>query len=153
MRICQKQAKKILIINDMENQSDVKKEQGIVPPPPPSQSECVSACSNEIPGEIKGWNWGAFFFNWIWSVFHGIYWPLAVIVISFIPFVGFFFSIAVSILLGIKGNEWSWKAKKWPSVEAYKRRQRKWTIAIFWVLAFSFVFGFLYPMMVDILCN
>lgn len=25
MRICQKQAKKILIINDMENQSDVKK--------------------------------------------------------------------------------------------------------------------------------
>ena len=37
-----------------------------------------------VPEEIKKWNWGAFFFNWLWGICNGVYWPLILIVVNFI---------------------------------------------------------------------
>lgn len=98
------------------------------------QSSYTSAHTDCVPEEIKQWNWGAFFFNWIWGICNGVYWPLALIVVNFIPYVGPLISLGCCIALGINGNEWAWKAKSWSSVTEFKRVQRKWAIAILWVL-------------------
>jgi hypothetical protein len=41
-----------------------------------------------------------------------------------IPIIG----LAVAIVLGIKGNEWAWRSKKWDSIEHFRRTQRIWLI-------------------------
>ena len=43
--------------------------------PQQPQPHYTSTYSVGVPNEIKGWNWGAFFFNWIWGVCNGVYWP------------------------------------------------------------------------------
>lgn len=109
----------------------------------PIHSQYSSTCSREIPSEIKSWNWGAFFFNWIWGICNGVYWPLLLILINFIPYIGQLISLGVCIVLGINGSEWAWKAKSWSSVAEFKRVQHNWAIAILWVLGISFIIGFL----------
>lgn len=93
--------------------------------------------SDGIPTEIKGWNWGAFCFNWLWGVFNGVYWPLALIVVNLIPGIGQLISLGCCVALGINGNKWAWKSKSWSSVEEFRRIQHKWAIAVLWVLGIS----------------
>ena len=83
----------------------------------------------EIPQEINKWNWGAFLLTWIWGVGNGLYWPLAIIIVGLIPYVGWAASLAASIYLGMKGSELAWKAKDWESIEHFKRIQHNWMIA------------------------
>lgn len=71
-----------------------------------------------IPEEIKAWNWGAAGLTWIWGVYHSVWISL----LFFIPLV----NIVMIIILGMKGNEWAWKAQKWESVEKFLASQRKW---------------------------
>lgn len=78
-----------------------------------------------IPEGIKGWSWGAFFWNWIWAVGNKSYIGL----LALIPYVGF----VMSIYLGIKGREMAWRNKRWDSVEHFQRVQRRWSL---WALAF-----------------
>lgn len=79
-----------------------------------------------IPEEIKGWNWGAALLGWIWALGNGAYkFVLLYFVLMLIPF-GF---ILCFILFGIQGNKWAWTAKDWPSVDAFKRVQHRWTKA------------------------
>jgi hypothetical protein len=73
-----------------------------------------------IPPEIRGWNWGAFLWNWIWGLGNGTY----IALLALIPFV----NIVMAIVLGIKGNEWAWQNKKWASIEEFKKAQRMWAI-------------------------
>ena len=72
-----------------------------------------------VPNEIMGWNWGAFLLNWLWSMDNRVWIGL----LCFIPYVG----IIMSIVLGMKGNEWAWQNKKWESIEHFKRTQATWT--------------------------
>jgi hypothetical protein len=74
-----------------------------------------------VPDEIKGWNWGAFLLGWIWGVSNNVWISL----LELIPGLG----LIVWIVLGIFGNEWAWKYKRWDSVESFKKTQRKWAIA------------------------
>lgn len=101
-------------------------------------SQYTSTVKDGVPNEIKGWNWGAFFFSWIWGVCNGVYWPLALIIVNFIPYVGVLISLGACIALGINGSEWAWKAKQWSSIAEFKRVQHKWAVAILWVLGVSF---------------
>jgi len=73
----------------------------------------------ELPADLKHFNWGAFFLNWLWAIYHKTWWGL----LAFIPYVG----IVVAIILGFKGNELAWKNKKWESVEEFKRVQKQWS--------------------------
>jgi hypothetical protein len=75
----------------------------------------------QIPPEIRGWNWGAFFLNWIWGIGNSVW----IALLALIPWVGF----VMAFVLGAKGSEWAWAAKKWDSVEHFKRTQRTWAIA------------------------
>lgn len=82
----------------------------------------------DIPGEIRGWNWGAFLLNWIWGLSNRVWISL----LCFIPFV----SWIMIFVLGAKGNEWAWRNKKWGSVEHFKRTQRTWA---WWGLGITIV--------------
>jgi hypothetical protein len=85
----------------------------------------------EVPAGVKGWSWGAFFFNWIWSIFNRTWIGL----LCFVPYVGVF----MSFYLGFKGREMAWKNKRWDSFEHFERVQKRWS---FWaVLIFVGVFG------------
>lgn len=78
-----------------------------------------------FPAELNHWNWGAFLLNWIWAIGNQV-WIGLLVLLSFIPVIGGIISLVMVIMLGIKGNEWAWKARKWDSVEHFKTVQRKW---------------------------
>ena len=68
-----------------------------------------------IPREIGGWNWGAFLLNWIWAIGNSVWIGL----LALVPYAGF----VMAIVLGVKGNEWAWRYKRWDSVEHFRRTQ------------------------------
>jgi len=74
-----------------------------------------------VPEEIKGWNWGAFLLSPFWVLSNRVW----IGVLTYVPIVGFWIAIA----LGIKGNEWAWKSRRWESIEQFKKHQKKWAIA------------------------
>ena len=74
----------------------------------------------ELPDELKGWNWGAFFLNWIWAIGNSVW-------IGLLALVGPV-SLIMAIILGIKGNEWAWKNRKFSSIEQFKAVQKAWAI-------------------------
>ena len=92
--------------------------------------------SKEVPEQIKGWNWGAFAFNWIWGIRFRTYRALLV----FVPLV----NIAMPFILGFKGNEWAWKHNQWSSVEEFKNSQRKWSVAAAIMLACGVTLAFIF---------
>lgn len=76
--------------------------------------------SSVIPDEIKGWNWGALGLPWIW----GIYYSVWISLLALIPV----FNLIWIFVLAVKGNEWSWRNRKWQNVEQFKASQEKWKI-------------------------
>ncbi len=72
-----------------------------------------------LPEELKGWNWGAFLLSWIWAIGHNVWIGL----IAILPPA----ALIMSIILGIKGNEWAWQNRQFSSVEEYKGIQKAWT--------------------------
>ncbi|MGB3205519.1 MAG: serine/threonine-protein kinase [Crinalium sp.] len=98
--------------------------------------------SVEVPDEIVGWNWGAFLLPGLWSLTNRVWIGL----LSWLDLFGITLgipTITISILLGLKGNEWAWKSRKWQSVKAFKRHQRFWAIAgfILWALLLILIIG------------
>lgn len=77
------------------------------------------AASAPIPDGVRGWSWGAFLSNWLWAVFNGVWIGL----LALVPVV----NIAMVFVLGFKGREWAWRAKRWDSVEHFQRVQRRWS--------------------------
>ncbi|MFC1952621.1 ribonuclease G [Chloroflexota bacterium] len=74
-----------------------------------------------IPDEIGGgWNWGAFLLGLIWGVGNNVWWSLLLLV----PF----FDVVWIFIMGIKGNEWAWKSKRWESIEHFKQVQKQWSL-------------------------
>ncbi|MDO8513487.1 MAG: hypothetical protein Q7S37_03215 [bacterium] len=74
------------------------------------------ATSTDIPAEIKGWNWGAFFLNWIWAIGNQ----------TWIGLLAFVLGPIMMVILGLKGNEWAWQNRKFESVEQFKAVQKAW---------------------------
>jgi hypothetical protein len=81
-----------------------------------------------IPPEIRGWNWGAFFLAPLWGIFNRVWISL----LAFIPIP--FLALIMSIVLGVKGNEWAWRSRRWDSIEHFNRIQKHW---MYWgIIAF-----------------
>lgn len=91
----------------------------------------------ELPACLRKWNWGAFYFSWLWAVCNGIYWPLIVL----IPYVGWLASPVVAIILGINGNEWAWEKKYWHNIDHFTRNQHNWAMAALWLFLGSIGLG------------
>lgn len=81
----------------------------------------INNLTEEVPEEIKGWNWGAFLIPWLWVFTNKVWGGLFV----FMPQIGWVMTIA----LGAKGNEWAWRSRRWRSIEHFKEHQRGWAIA------------------------
>lgn len=77
-----------------------------------------SGPSSSIPPEIRQWNWGAAGLTWVWGSSHRIWWSL----LAFIPG----FSIFIMILLGLRGNEYAWRAKKYQNTEDFLEGEEAW---------------------------
>jgi len=73
-----------------------------------------------VPFPVRGWNWGAFFLNVIWSIGNRTWIGL----LCLVPVVG----LIMPIVLGFRGNEWAWRNKRWESVAHFKRIQKKWAM-------------------------
>lgn len=73
-----------------------------------------------IPEGVKGWSWGAFLLNWIWSIGNKTYIGL----LALIPYLG----VIVALYLGFKGRELAWRNKEWTDLEHFNRIQRRWSI-------------------------
>ena len=86
-----------------------------------------SGTGGDPPPEIMsmGFNWGAFFLNWIWGIANGVWNSLLVFILG----------IIWSIVLGVKGNEWAWRSRKFDSIEQFTQAVwSKWGIILFVVL-------------------
>ena len=94
-----------------------------------------------VPEEIRGWNWGAFLLTPLWLVSNRVWIGL----LALVPIVG----LPMAIAMGIKGNEWAWKSRRWESIEQFNIYQKRWAIAgiisgisvnlIFWHLGILFL--------------
>ncbi len=86
-----------------------------------------------LPPSEGGWNWGAFFFTWIWGLFNGAYVTLWGLLLWFVP-LG---NIVWAIVCGLNGNRWAWQGKPWTSSEHFRSVQHKWALAalIFFLVA------------------
>lgn len=78
----------------------------------------------EIPNCVGHWNWGAFYFGWIWGIGNGVYWPL----ISLIPYIGWLVSFIIVIVLGVNGNQYAWE-KFHGTAEEFEMKQHNWAVA------------------------
>lgn len=81
-----------------------------------------------VPPEIKRWNWGAFLLSLFWVIGNRVWIGLLILV----PFIGF----VMPIILGIKGNEWAWRSRRFESIRHFKRVQSawaKWSLGIYLV--------------------
>lgn len=101
-----------------------------------------------VPDEIRRWSWGAFLLTWIWGLGNKVYLAL----LCLIPYVG----IIMVIVLGIKGNEWAWRNKKWDDVEHFKRVQKIWAYWGLGIIVVSVILGILAAVILPLLityCN
>lgn len=103
-----------------------------------------------VPAEVLGkFNWGAFLLHWIWGIGNSTYITLVIfasILVSWIPIVGLFVPLGLCIWFGIKGNEWAWQNKKFPSVEAFHAYQKKWAIAGLILAIVGIVLGLIFAL-------
>lgn len=95
---------------------------------PTGSIERNTSTAREVPGEIKGFNFGAFSLSIFWAPAHRLWLffavLLATLVIPFASPLGF----ALSVYLAFKGNEHAWKARRFESVGQFKETQRFWTV-------------------------
>lgn len=82
----------------------------------------------DIDKALEKWNWGAFFCSWLWAVVHKIYWPLLILVVGCIPYIGQVCSLCLCVYLGLKGSKLGWESGIYKDFESYERIQRKWAI-------------------------
>lgn len=136
-----------------ENQVPTTNQPPVINTPPTGVNTAVETSdglNGPFPQELNKWNWGAFLLSWIWSIGNSVWIGLLALISPI--------SLIMMIVLGFKGNEWAWKAKKWDSIEHFKTVQakwQKWGIIIFIAsIVVSVVFGILFAvMMVSVLKN
>ncbi len=103
-----------------------------------SGSGNIFDASVTVPKEIQGWNWGAFFLPGFWCIPNRVWIGLLAWTDFSLITVLFTFGMTwpiMAVILGVKGNEWAWKSRRWQSVKDFKRHQRMWAIAGFFIAA------------------
>lgn len=74
----------------------------------------------ELPEDLRGFNWGAFFLNWIWGIRHKVPWAWW----ALIPGV----NIVIAFMLGYQGNELAWKNCEWEDEVHFDLVEREWAM-------------------------
>ena len=68
----------------------------------------------EVDEYLERFNFGALLSSWVWALRYKTFWPLLIIPISLVPFVGQVCSLFLCAYLGIKGNRMSWNKTNLP---------------------------------------
>ena len=124
------------------------------PYPPPSINDSESVVNALDPN--AGWNWGAAVLTVFWAVPHRVWWVvgafLGILLTPILLLAGGsgeadfgnyvslalgFFLVPYAILgftLGMRGNAFAWRRRRFDSVQAFRATQRKWRGAAFGVL-------------------
>ena len=79
----------------------------------------------EVDEYLERFNFGAFLSSWVWAICHRVFWPLVIIPISLIPYLGQVASLFLCSYLGIKGNSLAWNRSK-VSFGKFVANQKKW---------------------------
>ena len=109
----------------------------------------------------KRFNWGAFFFTWIWGIGNKVWTPLLIIPIWFIfttflalgqilnflngtnlfvcSIISNLILLSIQIWFGIKGNLWAWQKRKYKSVEHFHKVQKIWAIVAVAILTIHLI--------------
>lgn len=124
------------------------------PPPPTGQPAYgqpavnTSGMKGDVPPEIAAlkWNWGAFFFPFLWTVGHKMTWGWAMLLVNLLsrtPGVGIVFVIfnfIVAVYLGLTGHKQGWQNRRFEGgVTQFIDVQKRWMIAGF--ILFGLIFG------------
>ncbi len=121
-----------------------------IPKPTPQPAPNPGPNYDIVPHNINHFNWGAFFFNWIWAVCHGIWWPIlinvgvGIILILEVPILTIIANIASLsfwIWFGFAANALAWKKKHWKSTVECMNSEKKWNKASIWFLVILLVFA------------
>jgi len=67
------------------------------------------------------WNWGAFFWTWIWGICNNVW--IALLALTPIG------NIIMPFVLGAKGSQWAWENKDWDGEEHFIRIQHRWSFS------------------------
>ena len=97
-----------------------------------------------LPNEIKGFNWAAFLLTFIWGIPHKVWITLVAIPLIWfqLPF-GFnwLLLLVFQLYCGIRGNDWAYSANNYKSGYEFRLSQIKWTIfAVLLNIALPFIF-------------
>ncbi|AOR22624.1 ribonuclease G [Clostridium taeniosporum] len=92
--------------------------------------------NQQLPPEVKKWNWGAFMLNIFWGIGNNSYLPL----LCLIPF----FNIIWMFVCGAKGNQWAWNKGNYSSAEEFLLVQKTWNKAGLAYFIFTVVIILLY---------
>ena len=93
--------------------------------------------SAHLPQSARGWNTAAFLIGPIWGPSNGVWLGIIGLVFFFIPSgisvlgslgMKFTLYLAYGAFLGFRGNEMAWRAKRWQSLEHFKRVQQQWML-------------------------
>jgi hypothetical protein len=88
------------------------------------------ALPKELPEDLRGFNWGAFFLTWIWGIRHKVSWAWWGLVPGL--------NIIIGFMLGFQGQELAWKNNTWKSEIEFDNTQLEWTrwgIGV-WIVAY-----------------
>ena len=91
--------------------------------------------------ELGRWNWGAFFFGWIWGVFNKVYISLVQLIVFILSFVVILLglgiiaplfslvNLGISIWLGVKGSQMAWDNGAYRNLEHFRSSRHNWNVA------------------------
>lgn len=103
--------------------------------------------SGRLPKTARGWNTAAFLIGPIWGPANGVWLGVVGLVFFVVPEsvipIGIGLKVtlylAYGVFLGFRGDEMAWRAKRWPSLEHFRRIQQQWMLAAL-VINISLVF-------------
>lgn len=124
----------------------------------------TTSSSVQVERELSKWNWGAFFFGWIWGVFNKVYISLLQLVFGAISFaitiLGFgiiapifaIINLGISIWLGVKGSRMAWNNNAYSNLEHFRSSKHNWNVAAAIVFGLSIFFIIIFLVLfIDIL--
>ncbi|MDE5979626.1 MAG: FHA domain-containing protein, partial [Muribaculaceae bacterium] len=106
-----------------------------------------SLTQSDIDDQLRKFNLGAFLGTWAWGLANRVYWPLAIIPLSLIPYVGQILSLFLCTYLGLNGNPLGWQHSRGVAFPIWRRRQRVWVFigaAVFIICCVAQLFAFSY---------
>ena len=116
-------------------------EQPKINEPEPLEYLRRQAKSRHVEQELAKWNWGAFYFGWIWGVFNKVYISLLQLIVLLVSTITVFIglgvispvfsliSLGISIWLGLKGSSMAWNNDAYNDFDHFLSSRHAWNVA------------------------